>query len=86
MNQYGQLALVEFQIITKLMKCTKILKFYTSDYNKEIKVLYGGSVNLANISNILDIPNVDGVFWGCVLRQKFSYNLYSTVKHLQKTF
>ena len=32
--------------------------------NKKIKVLYGGSVNLINISNILDIPYVDGVLVG----------------------
>ena len=32
--------------------------------NKEIKVIYGGSVNKINISDILDIPNVDGVLVG----------------------
>lgn len=32
-------------------------------YNK-VKTLYGGSVNYNNISNILNIPNVDGVLIG----------------------
>ena len=55
--------------------------------NKKIKVLYGGSVNLINISNILDIPNVDGVLvGGASLKVKDFLAIYTAgVKHLNKS-
>ena len=40
---------------------SKILKNYSF---KKINILYGGSVNLNNISNILNLRNVDGVLVG----------------------
>ena len=39
----------------------KILKNYSF---KKINILYGGSVNLTNISNILNLQNVNGVLVG----------------------
>ena len=40
---------------------SKILKNYSF---KKINILYGGSVNLTNISNILNLQNVNGVLVG----------------------
>ena len=55
--------------------------------NKMIKVLYGGSVNLENINNILDIINVDGVLvGGASLKVKDFLAIYTAaVKHLNKS-
>ena len=55
--------------------------------NKKIKVLYGGSVNLTNINNILDIPDVDGVLvGGASLNVKDFLAIYTAgVKHLNKS-
>ena len=63
-----------------------IKNFILQTTNNEIKVLYGGSVNLANINNILDIPNVDGVLvGGASLKAKDFLAIYTAaVKHLQK--
>ena len=54
--------------------------------NKKVKVLYGGSVNIKNINNILNIPNVDGVLvGGASLNVKDFLAIYSAaVKHLNK--
>jgi len=38
-----------------------IVELYNSDTTKLTRILYGGSVNLDNISTIIKIPNVDGV-------------------------
>ena len=64
-----------------------IKNFIYQTTNNEIKVLYGGSVNLANINNILDIPNVDGVLvGGASLNAKDFLAIYTAaVKYLQKT-
>ena len=61
-----------------------IKKFINQMINKEIKVLYGGSVNSVNINNILDIPNVDGVLvGGASLKAKDFLAIYrAAVKHL----
>jgi len=40
---------------------TKILKNYSF---KKIKILYGGSVNLSNIKEILSLQKLDGVLVG----------------------
>ena len=55
-------------------------------YNKSIKVLYGGSVNSSNISDILLVDNVDGfLIGGASLKAKDFLAIYSsTVKHLDK--
>tara|TARA_Y100000991_G_C21913284_1_gene323307 strand:- start:284 stop:1024 length:741 start_codon:yes stop_codon:yes gene_type:complete len=52
--------------------------------NKKIEVLYGGSVSLHNINNILNIQNVDGVLvGGASLKVKDFLAIYSAaVKHL----
>ena len=52
--------------------------------NKSIKVLYGGSVNIENINDILKITNVDGVLvGGASLKAKDFLAIYSAaVKHL----
>ena len=63
-----------------------IKKFIFKKTNKEVKVLYGGSVNLENINNILNIVNVDGVLvGGSSLNVKDFLAIYSAaVKHLDK--
>ena len=52
--------------------------------NKNINVLYGGSVNTENIKEILKITNVDGVLvGGASLKAKDFLAIYSAaVKHL----
>ena len=57
-----------------------------SKYGKNIKVLYGGSVNSSNISDILLVDNVDGfLIGGASLNAKDFLAIYSsTVKHLNK--
>ena len=52
--------------------------------NKNIKVLYGGSVNTENIKEILKITNVNGVLvGGASLKAKDFLAIYSAaVKHL----
>src|SRR3972149_3797230 len=37
---------------------------HSKGYNREIPVLYGGSVNLANASELINQPEVDGLFIG----------------------
>ena len=53
-------------------------------FNKSIKVLYGGSVNLSNVCDILNVNEVDGVLiGGASLNPKDFLAIYqSTVKHL----
>ena len=53
--------------------------------NKNINVLYGGSVNTENIKEILKITNVDGVLvGGASLKAKDFLAIYSAaVKHLE---
>ena len=53
-------------------------------YNKNIKVLYGGSVNSSNVCDILLVDNVDGLLiGGASLNPKDFLAIYrSTVKHL----
>ena len=55
--------------------------------NKNIKVLYGGSVNTENINDILEITNVDGVLvGGASLKAKDFLAIYSAaVKHLNNS-
>ena len=55
-------------------------------YNKSIKVLYGGSVNSSNVSDILLVDNIDGfLIGGASLKAKDFLAIYSsTVKHLDK--
>ena len=55
-------------------------------YNKSIKVLYGGSVNSSNVSDILLVDNVDGfLIGGASLKAKDFLAIYSsTVKQLDK--
>ena len=55
--------------------------------NKNIKVLYGGSVNTENINDILKITNVDGVLvGGASLKAKDFLAIYSAaVKHLHSS-
>ena len=52
--------------------------------NKSINVLYGGSVNIVNINDILKINDVDGVLvGGASLKAKDFLAIYSAaVKHL----
>ena len=54
--------------------------------NKNIKVLYGGSVNSSNVFDILSVDNVDGLLiGGASLDAKDFLAIYSsTVKHLIK--
>ena len=56
-------------------------------YNKSIKVLYGGSVNSSNISDILLVDKVDGfLIGGASLKAKDFLAIYSsTVKYLNKS-
>ncbi|MDC0093314.1 triose-phosphate isomerase [Alphaproteobacteria bacterium] len=53
-------------------------------FNKNIKVIYGGSVNSSNVCDILLIDNVDGfLIGGASLNAKDFLAIYSsTVKHL----
>lgn len=41
-----------------------VIEKYGSDIGQAMTLLYGGSVNLNNASELLDQPNVDGVFVG----------------------
>ena len=61
-----------------------IKKFTYKNFNKKIKVIYGGSVNRININEILDIQNVDGVLvGGASLNVKDFLAIYTAaVKHL----
>ena len=63
---------------------THIKKITCKFANKKVKVLYGGSVNIENISDILKINNVDGVLvGGASLKAKDFLAIYSAaVKHL----
>ena len=55
---------------------------------RNIKVLYGGSVNIHNINEVLSVGNVDGVLvGGASLKVKDFLAIYhSTVKHLNLSF
>jgi triosephosphate isomerase len=55
-------------------------------FNKNIRVLYGGSVNSSNVCDILLVDNVDGfLIGGASLKAKDFLAIYSsTVKHLDK--
>ena len=55
-------------------------------YNKNINVLYGGSVNSSNVCDILLVDNVDGfLIGGASLNAKDFLAIYgSTVKHLNQ--
>ena len=61
-----------------------IKEMISSNYNKNIEVLYGGSVNSSNVCDILSIDNVDGLLiGGASLNAKDFLAIYSsTVKHL----
>ena len=63
---------------------TNIKKIALRNSNKNINVLYGGSVNTENIDEILKITNVDGVLvGGASLKAKDFLAIYSAaVKHL----
>ena len=56
-------------------------------YEKNIKVLYGGSVNSLNVTEVLLVDNVDGLLiGGASLNAKDFLAIYSsTVKHLNQT-
>ena len=59
-----------------------------SKSKKNVKVLYGGSVNEQNIKEILSVNNVDGVLvGGASLKIKDFLAIYgSAVKHLKKNY
>ena len=59
-----------------------------SKFNNSIKVIYGGSVNPSNVSDILNVNEVDGVLiGGASLNPKDFLAIYhSTVKHLNLSF
>ena len=59
-----------------------------SKLKKNVKVLYGGSVNEQNIQEILSVNNVDGVLvGGASLKIKDFLAIYgSAVKHLKKNY
>ena len=61
-----------------------IKQVISSKFNNSIKVIYGGSVNPSNVSDILNVNEVDGVLiGGASLNPKdFLAIYYSTVKHL----
>jgi len=61
-----------------------IKKITFSILNKKINILYGGSVNIENITNIIKINNVDGVLvGGASLKAKDFLAIYTAaVKHL----
>ena len=61
-----------------------IKKVVLKETNKNVKVLYGGSVNIENINSILKVINVDGVLvGGASLKVKDFLAIYSAaVKHL----
>ena len=61
-----------------------IKKVVLKERNKNVKVLYGGSVNIENINSILKVINVDGVLvGGASLKVKDFLAIYSAaVKHL----
>ncbi len=63
---------------------THIKKIINKFVNKKINVIYGGSVNIKNINEILDITNVDGVLvGGASLKAKDFLAIYSAaVKYL----
>ena len=64
-----------------------IKKVVSKISNKNINVLYGGSVNTVNINDILKITNVDGVLvGGASLKAKDFLAIYSAaVKHLDNS-
>ena len=61
-----------------------IKKIISLKSKKNVKVLYGGSVNSKNINEILLVENVDGILvGGASLKIKEFLAIYnSTVKHL----
>ena len=71
--------------IKEMHKIIKDIVFSKSQ--KNVKVLYGGSVNEQNIQEILSVNNVDGVLvGGASLKIKDFLAIYgSAVKHLEKT-
>jgi len=72
--------------IREMHKNIKEIVFSKS--KKNIKVLYGGSVNEQNIQEILSVNNVDGVLvGGASLKIKDFLAIYgSAVKHLKKNY
>ncbi len=72
---------------TEIMEMHKNIKeIVFSKSKKNVKVLYGGSVNENNIQEILSVNNVDGVLvGGASLKIKDFLAIYvSAVKHLEK--
>jgi triosephosphate isomerase len=65
-----------------------IKQVISSKFNNSIKVIYGGSVNPSNVSDILNVNEVDGVLiGGASLNPKDFLAIYhSTVKHLNLSF
>ena len=55
MNLYGQLVRAKFQVYLKFKKCIPHKKIAYKILNKNINVLYGGSVNTENINDILKL-------------------------------
>ena len=72
--------------IREMHKNIKEIVFSKS--KKNVKVLYGGSVNEQNIQEILSVNNVDGVLvGGASLKIKDFLAIYgSAVKHLKKNY
>ena len=70
--------------VSEMHKNIKEIVFSKS--KKNVKVLYGGSVNEQNIKEILSVNNVDGVLvGGASLKVKDFLAIYgSAVKHLEK--
>ena len=65
-----------------------IKQVISSKFSNSIKVIYGGSVNPSNVSDILNVNEVDGVLiGGASLNPKDFLAIYhSTVKHLNLSF
>lgn len=48
----------------EISKAASLIKKYFEDIDSNIKVLYGGSVNETNISNLNEVENIDGFLVG----------------------
>ena len=60
MNQFGQLE----QKIPTISDIGKMINVIKDNVPSDAKVLYGGSVNAKNASNLLAIDNLDGLLVG----------------------
>lgn len=66
-----------------LEKITNIKEYLTEEYNINIKVIYGGSVNSENVDDLLDIVTLDGFIIGhASLDINEVINIYNKIKKL----